>query len=170
MSIRKQIVAAGLALLGFAGLALAADKDPLLDHLAGKWVLTGTIDGQKTTHDITGEWILQNTYLRFTEISREKDAAGKPQYEAEVLLAFDPARQHYVCFWYDITGVAAPNSGTGVAKRDGDRLPFLFQYAGTQFHTTFAWDAAAGTWTMNMDGEDKGKPVPFARTTLTKAP
>jgi hypothetical protein len=150
--------------------SVAADKDPLLDHLTGHWILTGTIENQPTTHDVTGEWILQNTYLRLTEVSREKDGSGKSLYEAEVLVAYDAAKKHYVCFWYDITGVSAPDAGGGVAVRDGDSLPFLFKIGGTPFHTTFAWQAAAGTWTWNMDGEDKGKLVPFARLSLKQAP
>lgn len=150
--------------------SLAADKDPLLDHLTGRWVLSGMIENQPTTHDVTGAWILQNTYLRLTEVSREKDASGKPLYEAEVLVAYDTAKKHYVCFWYDITGVAGPDAGGGVAVRDGDTLPFLFKIGGVPFHTTFAWQAAAGTWTWTMDGEDKGKLVPFARLNLKQAP
>jgi hypothetical protein len=150
--------------------AFAATPDPLLDHFAGKWVMTGTIRNHPVTHDVTAEWILQGSYLRLSEISHEKDASGKPQYEAEVLVAFDPTKQHYVCFWYDTTGIPAPDTGTGVAKRDGDTLPFVFRYGGNIFHNTFAWLAASGTWTMAMDDEDKGKLVPFARLTLTKAP
>ena len=148
----------------------AAEKDALLDHMTGRWVLTGTIEGQATTHDVEAQWILQNTYVRLTEISRDKDKTGKPQYEAEVLLAYDAAKQHYVCFWYDITGIAAPDSGTGVAHRQGETLPFLFKTGSAVFHTTFVWQAADDTWTWTMDGEDKGKLVPFARVTLKRAP
>ncbi len=150
--------------------SFAADKDPLLDHLAGKWVLTGTIENQATTHDVVGQWILQDTYLRLTEIAREKDAHGKPLYEAEVLIAYDAAKQRYVCFWYDITAIAGPDAGGGVATREGDRLPFLFKIGGVPFHTTFTYQAASDRWTWAMDGEDKGKLVPFARMTMTKAP
>jgi hypothetical protein len=146
----------------------AADKDPLLDHMTGKWVLTGVIDGQKTTHDIAAEWILQNTYIRLTEVSREKDASGKPQYEAEVLIAYDAAKKRYVCFWYDITGIAPPDAGGGVAERVGDTLPFLFTIGGAPFHTSFAYQSASDSWIWAMDGEEKGKLVPFARVVLTR--
>jgi hypothetical protein len=150
--------------------SFAADKDPLLDHMAGKWVLTGTIENKPTIHDVTAEWILQNTYLRLTEVAREKDAGGKPLYEAEVLIAYDAAKKRYVCFWYDITGVAGPDAGGGVASREGDSLPFLFNFGGVPFHTTFAYQSASATWTWTMDGEDHGKLVPFARMTMKKAP
>src|SRR5579872_4632366 len=32
--------------------------DPLLDHLAGNWVLQGTIAGKETTHDVEAAWVL----------------------------------------------------------------------------------------------------------------
>jgi hypothetical protein len=147
--------------------AFAADRDPLLDHLTGRWVLRGTIAGQQTTHDIRAKWVLQDHYIRLTEVSREKDAAGKPQYEAIVLIGYDAAKARYVCFWYDITGVASPDAG-GIAVRDGDTLPFVFKSADGDFHTTFAYQTATGSWTWSMDMEQGGKLEPFARVTLTR--
>jgi hypothetical protein len=145
-----------------------ADKDALLDHFAGHWVLTGTIDGQQTTHDIDAQWILQNNYIRFTEVSREKDASGKPQYEAEVLIGYDAAKQRYVCFWYDITGIAEPDSGDGVAVRQGDTLPFVFKMGGGIFRTTMSYDAKLDRWSWTMDMDQGGKLALFARTILTR--
>ncbi|GAA0538928.1 hypothetical protein FHS83_003640 [Rhizomicrobium palustre] len=144
-----------------------AAKDALLDHLAGSWVLTGTIGKEATTHDVKAEWVLNDQYLRLSEISREKDAAGKPQYAAEVLLAYDPAKKHYVCFWFDNTVVAATTDG-GSATRDGDKLPFVFKSASGDFFNTMTYDAKAGSWTWAMDGEDKGVRQPFARLTLKR--
>jgi hypothetical protein len=145
----------------------AADKDPFLDRLSGSWVLTGTIANQQTTHDVKAEWIVQNTYLRLSEVSREKDKAGSPQYEAEVILGYDPAKKHYVCFWFDNTGVAGPKSG-GVAKRQGDTLPFVFKSPDSDFRNTFAYDAKADTWSWSMDLQEGGRKLPFARVTLAR--
>lgn len=143
--------------------SFAAPPDPLLDHMTGHWVLTGTIAGQQTTHDVDAEWILQNRYVRLHEVSRETDASGKPRYEAEVLIGYDAPKQRYACFWFDITGVAAPGSGA-VTERVGDTLPFVFKTEGD--HATFAYQAASDTWTWTIDGEQGGKLVPFARVTL----
>lgn len=144
-----------------------ASKDPFLDHMTGHWVLTGTIAGQQTTHDIDAGWVLQNTYLQFHEVSREKDAAGKPKYEAEVLVGYDAEKKRYVCFWYDITGVASPSTGA-VALRQGDTLPFVFKMEPGDFHTTFAYDAKADAWSWTMDMEQSGKFEPFARVVLAR--
>lgn len=135
--------------------------------MTGHWVLRGTIAGQQTTHDVDAAWILQDTYVQFHEVSREKDAVGKPQYEAEVLVGYDAAKSRYTCFWFDITGVASPGSG-GIARREGDILPFVFTSEQGDFHTTFVYQIETDTWTWAMDTEQGNKLVPFARVTLSR--
>lgn len=166
---RFLIIAAG-AVFALGSLSFAAGKDPLLDHMTGRWVLSGTIEGKKTVHDVAAQWVLQGTYVLLHETAREKDAAGKPEYEAEVLLAYDAAKSRYVCFWYDTEGVAAPDAQGGVAVRAGDTLPFLFKTPQGDFHTTFVYQAKTDIWTWAMDGDNKGKLVPFARVTLKRKP
>ena len=47
-------------------------QDPLLDLLAGNWVMTGTIAGAETTHDIVAEWVLErNVESAFVPYDRE---------------------------------------------------------------------------------------------------
>ena len=64
-------------------------NSPLLDHLAGKWLLQGTVGKQPATHDFDAEWVLQHHYLRFREVSREKNDKGEPQYEATVFIGWN---------------------------------------------------------------------------------
>ena len=74
-----------------ASLAAAAQQptlaSPLLDHLAGHWVLRGTIAGKPTTHDVDAEWVIQHQYLRLHEVSQEQNAKRQPQYEAMIFKA-----------------------------------------------------------------------------------
>lgn len=163
----RRIILAAISTILLSGPVHAAEKDPFLDHLSGVWVTTGTIEQKATIHDIKAEWVVQNEYLRLTEVSREKDAAGKPQYEAEVLIGYDPAKQRYVCFWFDNTGIASPNAG-GIALRTGDALPFIFKSAGGDFRNTMTYDAKSDSWTWLMAGEQNGKLVPFAELALKR--
>lgn len=55
----------------------------LLNDLVGRWLMNGTIAGKRTTHDVNVEWVLKREYLRFHEVSREKDVRGGPAYEAD---------------------------------------------------------------------------------------
>ena len=81
-------------------------NSPLLDHLAGKWVLQGTVGKQALTHDLDAEWVLQHHYLRFDEVSREKNDKGQPQYEATVFVAWNEKTKQYSCVWLDMYGGA----------------------------------------------------------------
>ncbi len=145
-------------------------KDDLLDCMTGDWILTGTIAGKETTHDITAEWILAHQYIKLHEISREKDSVGQPQYEAMVLIGWDQILNQYSCLWLDITGGGGLSAGAiGHAKKEGNEIPFLFKGSdGSVFHTTFIYEKSTNSWNWVMDNEEKGKLIPFARVTLKK--
>jgi len=167
------ILAAAAAFALVASSALAqqtAFEDPLLERLAGTWVLRGTIDGQSTTHDVVADWVLGHEYVRLHEVSREKDAAGRPAYEAIVFIGRDPGSDGYACLWLDSTGGGGlAGSAIGHAKRGVDAIAFVFKGSdGSLFHTTFACDKAGDAWQWLMDGEEGGKLVPFARLRMTK--
>lgn len=142
-------------------------RDPLLDHLAGKWVLQGIIQDRPATHDITAEWVLGHQYLRIQEVDRAKDGSGEPAYQADVYVGWDQKLGQYACVWLDTYGGVSPVS-IGNAKRDGDQIKFLFKDAESVFHTTFAFDAKSGTWEWRMDSEQAGKFNPFLRAKLTR--
>jgi len=162
------------ALVVLASLSASAQQgplqDPLLDRLVGTWVLEGTIAGSQTMHDIQADWILAHGYVRLHEVSRERDASGRPAYEAMVLIGWDQASDQYACMWLDSTGSnGLKGEAIGHAKRAGDELPFLFEDSdGSLFHTTFAYDRGADAWRWIMDGEQDGRRQPFARVTLTR--
>ena len=144
--------------------------DAFLDRMVGTWVLRGTIEGQPTTHDVVVAWVLGHNYVRIREVSREKDAAGRPAYEAIVFVGREPNGEGYACLWLDNTGgggLAAPAIGHG--RRRGDAVEFLFVGPdGGRFHTTFDLGATDGSWQWRMDGESHGRLEPFARVRLTK--
>jgi hypothetical protein len=149
-----------------------AQKDPLLDRLSGSWVLQGTIAGQQTTHDIESEWVLNHEYLRFHEISREKNAQGQPAYEAIVFLEWDASSNEYKCLWLDSTGGGGLAAPIARGKRDNDEITFLFREKESDeergIHTTFAYNKGADTWNWLIDNEDGGKLTSFAKVKLTR--
>lgn len=141
--------------------------DALLDHLAGHWVLEGTIAGKQTTHDVEAEWVLGHHYLRLHEVSREHNAQGEPAYEANVYVGWDQTLSQYACVWLDTYGGVSPVSIAN-AKRAGDQIPFEFKDKDSDFHATFSYHPASDTWDWTMDNEANGKLSPFARVTLTR--
>jgi len=170
-AVRKMFLEISFVALALSlGQAQQPSSEPLLDHMVGTWILHGTVEGKETIHDVTGEWILNHEYAQIHEISREKDAKGQPQYEAIVLIEWNPKSAEYACEWLDTTsGGALFTQVIGHGKREGDKIPFLFKMRdGTVFHNTFAYNSASDTWQWLLDGEEQGKLKPFARMELKR--
>jgi hypothetical protein len=148
----------------------ASDPLTLLDHLAGNWVLKGTIAGEQITHDIEAHWVLRHEYLELHETSREKEANGQPAYEAIVLFTWDPKANQYACLWLDSTaGGALTSQTTCRAAPSGDSIPFIFTLsASEQLHTTFTYRNATDTWQWIIDDESNGKTGRFADVELSR--
>lgn len=153
------------ALLLPAGAGEAASKDSLLARLEGHWVLTGTIEGQSTVHDVVADWVLKG-YLRLHEVSREKAADGTPAYEAYVYLARQPGPDRYVCFWLDNSVISGPDS-PGTAEPQADRMVFSFSRG--SFLNTMIWQAETGRWKWLMEAVSGDKHSVFADLTLVRA-
>ena len=144
-------------------------NSPLLDHLAGKWLMQGSVGKQAVMHDLDAEWVLQHHYLRFHEISRQKNAKGEPEYEATVFIAWNEKSKKYSCVWLDVYGSATPES-IGVASPEENQLAFVFtdEHGETTFTNTFNYNSKTNTWDNRLDNVVKGVAKPFARFTLTR--
>jgi hypothetical protein len=163
-----------ILLVNFITLSVLAQQttfqDSLLDRMTREWVLSGTIAGKETTHDINVEWVLAHQYIQLHEISREKDSTGQAEYEAIVYIGWEQTTNEYTCLWLDITGSSGLSANAiSHAKRGGDKIAFLFKGSdGSIFHTTFEYDRTTDSWQWLMDGEEKEKLQPFARVKLTR--
>jgi hypothetical protein len=162
-------VAANVPTLGGTNLVTPI-AETLLDHLAGKWVLTGKIGGKQTIHDVDAEWVLNREYMRLHEVSRERDTQGKASYEAIIFIGWDAKSGEYACLWLDSTaGNGLSNETIGRGKRSGASIPFLFRLSETsKLHTTFSYAASTGTWEWVIDDEEGGNLQNFARVMLTR--
>jgi len=143
----------------------------LLDALAGRWVMSGTLGGTRTTHDVEADWVLKREYIRFHEVSRERDASGGPAYEAIVFLSWDAKKGEYSCLWLDNTAGGALSSPEGIAhgKPAAGAIPLVFTIAGKEaLHTTFRYDARAESWQLTIDEVTEGKNERFGDVRLTR--
>ena len=144
-------------------------QDSLLNHMTGSWILQGEIAGKGTVHDIKAEWVLGHQFVLIKETSHEKNASGRPEYEANVYVGWDQPAGEYICIWLDVWGGITSQS-IGRTKPNGDAIPFLFRDKDnrTVFHTTFTYDKTTDTWKWMMDNDENGKVQPFARVQLTR--
>jgi len=160
---------AGLLFVSPLG-AQSIARDSLLSHLAGRWVLRGSMAGKNVVHDVTFQWVLGGEYVEMHEVSRERTPAGTPAYEAIAYLVHDPHSHEYGALWMDNTDYNTflpGGQGRGVAA--GDSIPFLFTSSPTdRVHTTFVYDRATDTWAWHMDNDDARGRRPFARVRLTR--
>jgi len=152
--------------------AMAQQKtfvDPLVGHLAGQWILRGTIAGKSVVHDISAQWTLAHQYLEIHEVSRETNPDGSPAYQATIFIGWDQAKGIYDCVWLDDYGSISTQS-LGYATPAKNRLAFVFRDRDDpdSFHTTFTYDADADRWTMDMDQASGAKLTAFARTNLAR--
>lgn len=166
----KQLV---LVMMIFGSLIAMAQQppvsSPLLDHLAGKWVLQGTVGSQPVTHDLDAEWVLQHRYLRLHEVSREKNEKGQPQYEATVFVAWNEKTKQYACVWLDVYGsVTAESIGLATPKENSLAFVFTGEHGETSLTNTYLYEPKANTWEDRIDNVVKGEAKPFARFKLTR--
>jgi hypothetical protein len=150
--------------------AQSVQRDSLLNHLIGSWVLRGPMAHKDVVHDVTFRWVLGGEYVEMHERTRERTTSGAPQYEAIAYLVHDPHTHEYGVLWLDNTDYNAflpAGQGHGIAE--GDSIPFLFTYSPTDhFHNTFVYDRKTDTWAWHMDNDDAHGRRPFARVTLTR--
>jgi hypothetical protein len=168
---KKRLTLALMALLFVSPLgAQPPQRDSLLSHLIGHWVLRGHMAGKDVVHDVTCQWVLGGEYAEMHEMSREQTSPGTPAYEAIVYLVHDPHTYEYGALWLDNTDYNAflpAGQGHGVAA--GDSIPFVFTYSATdRVRTTFVYDRATDTWSWHIDNEDVRGRRPFARVQLTR--
>jgi hypothetical protein len=143
----------------------------LMEKMTGKWVMRGTIDNEKVTHDVTVDRILNKGYVRIHEIARERDAQGQPAYEAWIHLSWDKTNNEFAVMWLDNTGITNFSAdGVGHGKPDGDSIPFIWKLAdGSGIRNTFAYDRKTDSWSWSIDNVDKtGKSSPFGRVSLKR--
>jgi hypothetical protein len=168
----RALIPSAVLLCALSSLAQNGSVAPqqLLDHLAGHWVMSGTIDGKPTTHDVDAAWVLKREYIRLHEVSREKDATGGAAYEAIVFLSWDAKNGGYSCLWLDNTaGGALSADGIAHGKPQPNAIPLVFIIKGKEaLHTNFAYDPHADTWRLTIDDVEKNQRFADLRLTRSK--
>lgn len=144
-------------------------SSPLLEHLAGKWLMEGTIANKPTQHDIEAQWVIDHHYLRIHEVSREKKANGQPQYEAMVFIAWNEQPKQYSCAWLDVYGGFSVGS-IGLAPPAENELAFVFKddKGETDFSNDFVYDPKSDTWSDTLDNIVNGARKPFGHAKLSR--
>lgn len=141
-------------------------QDDLLDKMAGRWKLTGTIRGQNAEHIVDAQWTLNHQFLQVHEKDTSAPKGTAPAYEANVMIGYDNASERYVAHWMDVFGGRFSET-LGYGTRSGDQIEFVFEYPDGPFRTTFRWLPGKKQWQWQMRTKNSsGKWVDFANMTL----
>jgi hypothetical protein len=142
----------------------------LMNHLVGRWTMTGTLGGQQTIHDVEARWLLKREYVQLHEVSRERGADGEPAYEAIVLLSWHVKTSEFMCAWLDNTaGGGLSPEGIAHGRQSGDSIPLVFALSQrASLHTTFSYNRSADTWRLTIDDVTDAKSSRFGDVTLTR--
>lgn len=138
-----------------------------LDHLIGHWELTGQM-GQTPLHQIVeARWRLGGWFVELYCKSLLPTPDGRPPYEALYFIGYNAASDQYTLHLLDTFG-AGLECNVGLARRDGDALPFVFQYASGPFTHRFQWEAAGPAWSFEQTYRQDGQTRVFATQRMVR--
>jgi hypothetical protein len=123
--------------------------DSLLEHLVGRWTMTGAVRGSPVTYTLDAGRVLQG---RFVELHMT-DVQRPPAYEARVFIGVDSAGPRYLAHWLDNFG-AAYSVPPAVGEARGDTVVLTFAYADGPFRDTFSYDRPTDTWHFLLEAGD----------------
>lgn len=126
--------------------------------------MTGSVLEEPVQYTAKGTWVLQNQFFRL----HMKDTASPPQYEANLYIGIDSAKQEYVAHWLDSFGGGGARV-VGFGPLSDDTIEITYPYAEGRFRNLFTYDAPAKKWTLVVESEQaKGSWKVFARYIMTK--
>ena len=167
-----KIVALMLSLLNVAAVQPSDGEaaNALLNHLVGRWTMTGRLGRNQVVHDVDANWVLKREYVQFHEVSRERGADGGPAFEAIVVLAWYAKTSEFMCLFLDNTeGGGLSPEGIARGRQSEDAIPLVFTLSPRDsLHTTFAYNRSADTWRLTIDNVTDGKSDRFGDVTLTR--
>lgn len=141
----------------------------LLDRLVGRWRLTGHMGNVALSQNVTADWMLGGTFVVMYCRSTAPEDNPTAGYEAVYHLGFNRETHQFVMHLLDTTEVPTA-CVVGLGRRDGHRIPFLFQYGDTPFTNTFSWDAEQDRWTFLQTYEEDGEAKVFATKEMVRVP
>lgn len=122
--------------------------DTLLDHIEGRWKMTGTLLGEPVEYTLSADWVLGHQFM----LLNMQEVSDPPEYVAAIYIGFDPSRDQYVVHWLDQFGGKA-SSTLGFGTREEDTLRLRFDYPSRPFRDTFTFDRDSGGWHFNIESQ-----------------
>jgi len=130
----------------------ATFEDDLLDKLAGKWTISGSMMGRELLQECSGEWVLHHKFMRLDCRETRKPPLLGVQYESTMYVGCSSDSQRYVIHLLDIFG---GGDVLGFGSRTGQAIQFTWVSPDSVIENTFTWDAKLGVWTSSIRQKDR---------------
>ena len=133
----------------------AVFHDDLLDHLVGKWNITGMVHGEPSTQHLDAEWVLNHQFLRVRQKSVEHVGHTNVRYEGVYFIGYDNAGKRYVTHLLNVFG-GHDSEVLGYGQRSGNEIKFVFADTEGSISTRFIWQPDSKTWHILNAAENAG--------------
>jgi hypothetical protein len=120
-------------------------QDDLLDHLTGKWNVSGIVHGNRSRQTIEAKWVLHHQFLRIEQRSIGNVANTEVPYEGVFYIGYDDAKKLYIAHLMNVFG-GQESEVLGHGKRTGDEITFEFAEPEDTVVQRFRWVSESKTW------------------------
>jgi hypothetical protein len=138
-----------------------------LDKLVGTWDLTGQMGKVALQESVAAQWTLGGLFVEMHFRSTLPAKVGEIPYEAVYFVGHHAEHDLYVLHLLDTFGVP-PVIIPGIGKRDGNAIPFVFQYDAGPFTNRFVYEPFAGSWQIEQSYIKEGERLVFATKQMTR--
>ncbi|HSM70744.1 MAG TPA: hypothetical protein VK851_04310 [Anaerolineales bacterium] len=138
-----------------------------LNLLIGQWELTGQMGTTKLQQAVTVQWVLERSFVELHFASTLPASVSQPPYQAIYFIGHDEQNDTYVMHLLDTFG-AGFSRVIGLGKRDGNTIPFIFQYKEGPFMNRLIWESSTQSWTFELTYEQDGQVHTFATKHMTR--
>lgn len=159
-----------LLLLGDLSVSNAQKKNKtdwrmFLQNLSGTWDLTGRMESVELHQRCEGRWVLDNHFFQLDCEAIPPDTSG---YRSKYVIGYHSEKKQYLFHLFDTFGGSYAET-IGRGTREGNRIPFLFDYPQGPFKNIFVWDEGSREWKMILSQQnEEGEWKLFAEKTLNR--
>ncbi|MFZ0548654.1 MAG: hypothetical protein WAM60_24605, partial [Candidatus Promineifilaceae bacterium] len=110
---------------------------------------------------VSVKWVLEGSFVKLHVTSTLPPSENQPPYQAIYFIGYDERDDTYVMHLLDTFG-AGYSRVIGLGKRDGNTIPFVFQYTDTPFTNRLIWESGTQSWKFEQTYEQHGQVHTFA--------
>ena len=138
-----------------------------LAHLIGSWDLQGQMGETPLRQQVECRWTLGGLFVEVYCTSALAEPPSSTPYEAVYHIGYSAEHDRYAMHLLDTTGVAL-TCAVGVGKREGNAVPFIFDYHSGPFTNRFVWNEEDDSWLMQLTASHGEQSERFATKIMTR--